>query len=385
MDIKLVGKRFLDFIVMAILTFVIGSIPVAFGVKGSIPFGLAFNGTISREDIDIPEPIALLLFILGLLIWLSGTISTIGVVFRSKNLSQRDGFIEAWRFLPRYLSGYLKSNRNAPQKQEGIEPSPRKKLKVKRFIIAGGALLLLIIGVILIIQYHSERTPGEESGSYPGWKALSYYRSGDAYYDQGLYAQAATEFEKAVACDGNRARYHLALGNAYYKLGRYDKAIVVYKSAIALKPYEGLIRENLADAYFAQGLHDKAIIEYTIAIRLVPYDETIPIHGKGAYKKKLLEKFEAAGGKPPVLLPKRGVTQENLNELYKRGYTPYQIIERLRRDKPGVEEKYRGWLMMGMDAEMMLEEIIRMDREAYLKNCLEVSIPTEKKGGQKRD
>jgi len=92
-------------------------------------------------------------------LWIIGGLSTLGIVFRRKELSQKQGFLKFWKSSFLYIAGYF---RNAPQEQEGIEPSPRKRLKIKRFIIAGSVLLLLVIGVVLIIQYREKKKESYE-------------------------------------------------------------------------------------------------------------------------------------------------------------------------------------------------------------------------------
>lgn len=121
----LFAQRLFDFILLGNIVFWGG-------------FGIIFFG----EDRYNWSPISFI-------IWVIGGLSTLGIVFRRKELSQKQGFLKFWKSSFLYIAGYF---RNAPQEQERIEPSPRKKLKVKRVII-GCVLLLLVTSAILFIQY----------------------------------------------------------------------------------------------------------------------------------------------------------------------------------------------------------------------------------------
>lgn len=57
--------------------------------------------------------------VLSILVAFLGAISTIGIVFRPKELSQKDAFIATWKFIPQYLKGYFKSDeKNITNKED---------------------------------------------------------------------------------------------------------------------------------------------------------------------------------------------------------------------------------------------------------------------------
>lgn len=69
---------------------------------------LTFDGI----DEIFPPGVAIIPGILCLLILIFSVISAIGIIFRRKDVSQRDGFVETWRGLREYLTGYFKTKQD---------------------------------------------------------------------------------------------------------------------------------------------------------------------------------------------------------------------------------------------------------------------------------
>lgn len=75
----------------------------------------------------------------------------------------------------------------------------------------------------------------------------------------GNYADAAREFESAVAINTNIADLHLALGRNYRYLEQYDKAVEEFNRANALNPGDPLPNFYISRTYAAIGEYAKAI------------------------------------------------------------------------------------------------------------------------------
>jgi tetratricopeptide (TPR) repeat protein len=65
----------------------------------------------------------------------------------------------------------------------------------------------------------------------------------------GDFAEAATEYERALSIDPENIDALTNLGVAYYQLGQLDRAIEQYSKAIEIAPDDAGIRSNLAAAY----------------------------------------------------------------------------------------------------------------------------------------
>ncbi len=75
----------------------------------------------------------------------------------------------------------------------------------------------------------------------------------------GNYADAAREFEQAVAINNNIADLHLSLGRNYRYLEQYDKAVEEFNRANALNPGDPLPNFYISRTYAAIGEYAKAI------------------------------------------------------------------------------------------------------------------------------
>lgn len=89
-------------------------------------------------------------------------------------------------------------------------------------------------------------------------RAISYFKSGEVYQNQGKYRQAAEQYQKAVAVDNSYAEAYSNLGFSYRKQGYFDKAITTYKKAIRLQPDLAEAHEYIGEAYAEMGKFGKA-------------------------------------------------------------------------------------------------------------------------------
>lgn len=88
----------------------------------------------------------------------------------------------------------------------------------------------------------------------------------------GNYADAAREFEQAIAINNNIADLHLALGRNYRYLEQYDKAVEEFNRANALNPGDSLPNFYISRTYAAIGEYAKAIQFAEQALKVDPTD-----------------------------------------------------------------------------------------------------------------
>ena len=93
---------------------------------------------------------------------------------------------------------------------------------------------------------------------------------GDAYNEQGLYQQAAGEFQKALALDGSQIDALRGVANASEKLGKLPAAEAAYRQAINLRPQYWAGYNWLGAFYFNQARYADAVDMFQRVIKLAP-------------------------------------------------------------------------------------------------------------------
>jgi len=88
----------------------------------------------------------------------------------------------------------------------------------------------------------------------------------------GNYADAAREFEEAIALNNNIADLHLALGRNYRYLEQYDRAVEEFNRANALNPGDPLPNFYISRTYAAIGEYAKAIQFAEQSLKVDPTD-----------------------------------------------------------------------------------------------------------------
>ena len=88
----------------------------------------------------------------------------------------------------------------------------------------------------------------------------------------GNYADAAREFESAIAINTNIADLHLALGRNYRYLEQFDKAVEEFNRANALNPGDPLPNFYISRTYAAIGEYAKAIQFAEQSLKVAPTD-----------------------------------------------------------------------------------------------------------------
>jgi hypothetical protein len=143
---NLIGKRLLDFIIVGGLTFGISCViwvldydvqkreatltllernrdmwwevsEREFG-RGKVSdetFRMATESTVqwakANRELQIAKKKNKYIHAVSIFVGLLGLISTLGIVFRPDRLSQKDAFIATWKFIPKYVMGYFKSDK----------------------------------------------------------------------------------------------------------------------------------------------------------------------------------------------------------------------------------------------------------------------------------
>ena len=100
--------------------------------------------------------------------------------------------------------------------------------------------------------------------------AVAYNNRGNAYNAKGLYDQAISDFNQAIALTPDDAVAYNGRGLAYYYKKLYDQAIADHTKAITLKPDYAVAYYNRGNAYYSKGLRDQAIADLRAALNLNP-------------------------------------------------------------------------------------------------------------------
>ena len=108
----------------------------------------------------------------------------------------------------------------------------------KVFILKGSSGLILILTLIAALS----------SCSFdPNVRKQKYFQSGQRYFENGKYREAAIEYSNAVKIDPNYAEAHYQLAEAYLKLQKADIAYQELTRTIELQPENYPARIELAN------------------------------------------------------------------------------------------------------------------------------------------
>ena len=88
--------------------------------------------------------------------------------------------------------------------------------------------------------------------------ANAYNNRGNAYFIEGQYDQAISDYNKALEINPRNANAYSNRGNVYYHKGQYDQAISDYNKALEINPRFAKAYSNRASAYKSIGQYDKA-------------------------------------------------------------------------------------------------------------------------------
>jgi tetratricopeptide (TPR) repeat protein len=101
-------------------------------------------------------------------------------------------------------------------------------------------------------------------------KARPYINRGWAYYNQGNFAQAMSDYKKAIAISPEFIYPYDDEGLIYAKESNLTQAIAEYDQAIRINPYYAIVYYHRGLAYFKQNNYTQALSDYNNAIKLNP-------------------------------------------------------------------------------------------------------------------
>jgi len=101
-----------------------------------------------------------------------------------------------------------------------------------------------------------------------------YFHLGNAKYETGDAAGAATAFEKCVAMDSTFFKAIVNLGLMYDEQQLFPKAIEAFELAAKLEPKNPDVWANLGNSYYTQVQHPKAFEYYQKALALDPNSQS---------------------------------------------------------------------------------------------------------------
>ena len=101
-------------------------------------------------------------------------------------------------------------------------------------------------------------------------KARPFNNRGLAYFHQGQYAQAISDYNNAIKVDPKYAEAYYNRGLSLDQVRYYPESLLDYDKAIELKPWYGDAYINRGFIYARQGKFDQALINFTRAIEINP-------------------------------------------------------------------------------------------------------------------
>jgi tetratricopeptide (TPR) repeat protein len=133
--------------------------------------------------------------------------------------------------------------------------------------------------------------------------AEAYNRRGIVYGIKGRYDEAISDFSKALEINSKFAGAYYGRGITYGGKGQYDEAISDYNKALEINPKFAEAYNRRGIAYSEKGRYDEAISDYTKALEINPryalacYNRGIAYCFKGEYEKswKDIEKAQSLG------------------------------------------------------------------------------------------
>jgi protein O-mannosyl-transferase len=130
-------------------------------------------------------------------------------------------------------------------------------------------------------------------------KARPYNGRGLAYYDQGKFTQAISDFDKEIALDPNFAEAYGNRGDVYSDQGEYTQAISDFTKAIEINPQFAGVYNNRAGIYLKQNNINQAISDINKAIELYPkfavaYNNLGNIHSTQGHFSQAISDFNKA-------------------------------------------------------------------------------------------
>lgn len=80
-------------------------------------------------------------------------------------------------------------------------------------------------------------------------EAVAHFYKAEDFFNKGMYAEAITEYQKAIAIEPKFTKAYIYEGDSYLALGNRDEAIKYYKKAIQIDPKDRQAHRFLGDVY----------------------------------------------------------------------------------------------------------------------------------------
>lgn len=242
---------------------------------------------------------------------LTGRSVEVAALFYVATLSPLLGFVMLYTFLFTFVADhyqYVACLGPIALAAAGITIGFEKLGKGKRFLkpLLCGMLLLILCtltwrqcrmyaDVETLWQATIDRNPGS-------WMARN--NLGYAFLQTGRVAEAANQFQAALAIWPDYPDAHYNLGIALLRQGRVDEAIPQFQTALALRPDYAEADNNLGDALLQKGQTDEAVAHYQRALQLRPdyaeahYNLGIVLLQKGQMNEAILQFQKAVAIRP---------------------------------------------------------------------------------------
>jgi protein O-mannosyl-transferase len=109
-------------------------------------------------------------------------------------------------------------------------------------------------------------------------KARPYINRGLAYFNQGNFTQAMSDYNKAIAISPEFVYPYDYLGIIYALQGNLTQAIAEYNKAIKINPYYAMLYFDRGHAFLLQKNYTQALADYSKAIDIDP--ENVPAYNE---------------------------------------------------------------------------------------------------------
>ena len=92
--------------------------------------------------------------------------------------------------------------------------------------------------------------------------AQKHFKKGFAFHNDGKYAEAATEYKKAIEKDSTLVEAYVNLASIYFVQQKYDQAQIELENALRYNPYHVKAHYNLGLILINQGKKEEAKKHY---------------------------------------------------------------------------------------------------------------------------
>ena len=178
-----------------------------------------------------------------------------------------------------------------------------------------------------VAEFGLARQEAEKLAGTPGADAESLSLLGDALWSNGLFDEADTVYDRALAQSPELPRARFGRAKSLATRSRLHEALDQALAASAAAPRDGEIHAAIGDIYERLNRYDEAVIAYSNYINLLPNKDR---SDKAAWARAQVEFLEAFKGFTPV-----DIDQEDLNSLHT---LPFKLVK----DKIVVQARVNG-------------------------------------------